>query len=248
MAKEITWLEYEWQLDGDPALFGVELSLYRTAPDAENPVLCYFCFEAEGSDTLSDSDIKRIESLAAKCVQKCCRQTAGFIQSGNTRQYYFYVSSKEQYDVLKTIADKEKRFVCKVAGRREPEWTTYFKLLYPDEAKYQTVRNGEVIAKYRDNGDNLEAARRINMHVYFRTEQQRILFEEAARQAGFAIGTPDERVEQELPYGATLHRVSTLQKPEIDEMTIRAIRIAGRWSGRLVYWDCAIVPKNITKR
>ena len=66
MAKESTWLEYEWRLDGDPALFGVELSLYRTAPDAENSVLCYFCFEAEGRDTLSDSDIKRIETVAAK--------------------------------------------------------------------------------------------------------------------------------------------------------------------------------------
>jgi len=245
MAKETTWLEYEWRLDGAPALFGVELSLYRKGPDPALPILCYFCCEKEGGE-LEAQDLKRIEALAAKCVRKV-GATAGFVQTGGMRQYYFYVASKEQYDSLKQIADKEKRIICKVAGRREPEWNTYFKLLYPDEAKYQTVRNGEVIKKYRDNGDNLEAARRINLHVYFSTEQQRIMYEAAARQGGFAIGTPDERSELELPYGATLHRISALNKPDIDAITIRAIHLAKELQGRLAYWDCAIVPKNIKK-
>ena len=248
MAKNSTWLEYEWRLDGREALFGVELALYRSAPDAKLPILCYFCCEAEGSDTLSDSDLKRIEGLAAKCVHKLGRPAAGFVQTGNTRQYYYYVPDKEQYDILRSIADKERKLACKVAGKREEDWTTYFKLLYPDEAKYQTVRNREIIAKYRENGDNLDAARRLNLHVFFRTEQHRLMYEEAARQAGYAIGTPQVRSELELPYGATLHRISTLKKQDVDSVTIRAIRIAQRMEGRLAYWDCAIVPKNINKR
>lgn len=248
MAKETTWLEYEWRLDGAPALFGAELSLYRNAPDPENPVLCFFCCEAAGARELSPGDIRRIEALAAKCVHKTGCPTCGFVQTGNMRQYYFYVPDKERYEILKVIADKEKKLICKVAGKSEPEWTTYFKLLYPDEAKYQTVRNGEIIAKYRENGDNPDAGRRINLHVYFRTEQQRLMYEEAARNAGFAIGAPDERSELELPYGATLHRISTMNKADIDAITVKAIRLAQEYNGRLAYWDCAIVPKNITKR
>lgn len=248
MAKESTWLEYEWRLDGKDALFGVELALYRSAPDEKLPILCYFYCEARGSDEISDSDLKRIEGLASKCVRKLGRPTVGFVQTGNTRQYYFYVPGKEEYEQLRAIAEKEKKLICKAAGKREPEWTTYFKLLYPDEAKYQTVRNREIIAKYRQNGDNLEAARRINLHVFFRTEQMRLMYEEAARQAGYAIGTPQERSELELPYGATLHRISTLKKQDIDAVTIRAIRIAQRMEGRLAYWDCAIVPKSFSKR
>lgn len=248
MAKENNWLEYEWRLDGAPALFGVELSLYREAPDPERPVLCFFCCEAQGAPLLSPGDIKRIESLAAKCVRRLGSPACGFVQTGNMRQYYFYVPDKEKYEILKAIANREKKLVCKVAGKSEPEWTTYFKLLYPDEAKYQTVRNGEIIEKYRRNGDNLDAGRRINLHVYFRTEQQRLLYEEAARSAGFAIGAPDERSELELPYGATLHRISTLNKADIDSITVKAIRIAQEYTGRLAYWDCAIVPRHITKR
>ncbi len=248
MAKQSTWLEYNWRLDGRAALFGVELELYRSAPDPKLPILCYFCCEAEGRDELTETDIKRIEALGAKCVRKLGQPAAGFVQAGNTRQYYFYVPGKEQYDILRAIAEKERKLVCKVAGKREAEWTTYFKLLYPDEAKYQTVRNREVIAKYRANGDATEAARRINLHVFFKTEQHRLMFEEAARQAGYAIGTPEERSELELPYGATLHRISTLELADIDSVTIRAIRIAQRMEGRLAYWDCAIVPKNISKR
>ena len=248
MSKDTTWLEYEWKLDGRDALFGVELSLYRAAPDESLPLLCYFCCEAPGKEELSPQDIKRIEGLASKCVRKISRPTAGFVQAGNTRQYYFYVSSREQYEQLRAIAEKERKLDCKVAGKHEEDWTTYFKLLYPDEAKYQTVRNREVIAKYRANGDALDSARRINLHVFFRTEQHRLMFEEAARQAGYAIGTPEERSELALPYGATLHRISTLNEREIDSVTIRAIRIAQRMEGRLAYWDCAIVPKSISKR
>lgn len=247
MAKETTWLEYEWKLDGSDALFGVELTLYKTAPDPALPFLCYFCCEAEGRELLAESDVKRIEGLAAKCVRRLGRPVAGFVQSGNMRQYYFYVASKEQYETLRSIAEKEKKLACKVAGKREEDWTTYFKLLYPDEAKYQTVRNREVIAKYRENGDNTEAARRLNLHVFFRTEQHRLMYEEAARQAGYAIGTPQERSELELPYGATLHRISTLKTRDVDAVTIRAIRIAQKMDGRLAYWDCAIVPKSMKR-
>ena len=248
MAKETTWLEYDWRLDGRPALFGVELGLYRTAPDAKLPILCYFCCEAPGKEELTDSDLKRIEGLASKCVRKIGQPAAGFVQSGNTRQYYYYVPGKEQYELLRAIAEKERKLTCKVAGKREDDWTTYFKLLYPDEAKYQTVRNREVVQKYRENGDQLDAARRINLHVFFRTEQHRLMYEEAARQAGYAIGAPEERSELELPYGATLHRISTLELQDIDSVTIRAIRIAQRMEGRLAYWDCAIVPKSISRR
>ena len=134
MANDGTWLEYEWRLDGNDALFGVELALYRSAPDSAVPLLCYFCCKADGQE-LTEADTKRMSMLAQKCVKKTEQPCAGFVQTGNMRQYYFYVPSKTEYEALKEIASKEKKLECRVGGKREEDWATYFKLLYPDAAK-----------------------------------------------------------------------------------------------------------------
>lgn len=248
MAKEITWLEYDWRLDGEQALFGVELSLYRKAPDASRPYLCYFCFQTIDEHKLLPADIKRITGIASKLVRHIGVHPAGFVQTGALRQYYFYVASKQEYDQLKAASAKERKYLCRVGGKREEDWATYFHLLYPNEVKYQTVTNREQIEKLKKSGDNPEASRRINLHVAFRTEQQRILFEEASRQAGFAIGSPEYHSDFELPHGSVLYRISTLKNEEIDNVTVRAIKLAQMMEGRLLYWDCNIVPRSVTKR
>ena len=248
MAKQNSWLEYDWQLDGEPAVFGVELSFYRTAPDEEHPFLCYFCCQTPDERKLQPADIKRAAELASKCAKKTGVSPAGFVQMGSMRQYYFYTSSKDEYDILKDISEKEKKLFCRVGGKREDDWATYFQLLYPNEVKYQTVKNREQVEKLRSIGDNTDAARRINIHLSFRTEQQRLLFEESARRAGYAIGAPEFNSESELPNGVVVYRISTLKQDEIDAVTVRAIRLAQKLEGMLVYWDCNIVPRSVTKR
>jgi hypothetical protein len=248
MAKKSTWLEYDWRLDDDPAHFGVELALYRTAPDEKHPLLCYFCCEALGDKPLTPKLEKRAASLAAKCAKKTKLRPAGFVQTGNMRQYYFYTADKSEYDVLKAIAEKEKKLLCRVGGKREEDWATYFKLLYPTEVKYQTVKNREQIKKLRSIGDNTKATRRINLHVCFRTEQQRLMFEETARRAGFAIGSPEYNSDTDLPNGLVIYRISTLEQDDIDALTVRVIKLAQGEEGKLLYWDCNIVPASVQKR
>ncbi|MBO4562423.1 MAG: DUF695 domain-containing protein [Clostridia bacterium] len=243
-----TWLEYNWQLDGNEAYFGVELSYYRKAPDEKHPLLCYFCCETTNGGALTPADEKRIEQLAAKCKRRTRIQPAGFVQSGNMRQYYFYTASKEEYDVLKDVAEKEKKLLCRVGGKREDDWATYFQLLYPNEVKYQTVKNREQVKKLHSIGDNIEASRRINLHVCFRTEQQRLMFEETARNAGFAIGGAEFLSESDLPNGVVIYRISSLKREDIDSVTVRVIKLAQKMEGRLSYWDCNIVPRSVAKR
>ena len=127
---------------------------------------------------------------------------------------------------------------------KEPRWQSYFKLLYPNAAKYQTVLNGEFIQLMEKRGDNVDAARRLNLHMFFPTEPQRLLFSEQARLSGFAIGDALYKPEQEMPYGVILHRVSTLMKQDLDGVTTRAIRLAEKYDGSMTYMDSASVPKR----
>ena len=248
MAKRTSWLEYDWRLEGDAAHFGVELSFYRTAPDEKRPLLCYFCCQTVDDKPLTPKLIKRAEALAKACARRTKTRPAGFVETGNMRQYYFYTADKEGYDILKAVAEKEKKLLCRVGGKHEEDWATYFKLLYPSEIKYQTVKNREQIKKLHSIGDNTEATRRINLHVAFRTEQQRLMFEETARRAGFAIGDAEYISEGELPNGVVLYRISTLKQDDIDTLTVRVIKLAQGMEGRLLYWDCNIVPRSVSKR
>lgn len=246
MTKKNTWLEYDWRLNGADALFGVELALYHDAPDEKRKVLAFIYCCSKDSEVLDAADVKRAEKVARNCVKSIDSPCAGFIQTGNMRQYYFYLSDKKEYDALKAVANKEKKLSCRVGGKNEPGWDTYFKLLYPDAAKLQTVRNGETIEKLRANGDSSEP-RRLNLHVFFRGEPLRLQFEDEARKAGFAIGSSEYRSESEFPYGVVLHRICPLIKREVDAVTVLAIRIAERFGGKLMYWDCPIVPQAAAK-
>lgn len=248
MAAKSEWLEYIWELNGEETYFGVELSLYRRAPDPEAPLLVYLCCQTTDEHDLGPADIKRIEDAAARCARRCGAVPAGFIQADSMRQYYFYVADKEQYDIIKEIAAKEKKLFCRVGGKREENWATYFNLLYPDELKYQTVRNREQVKKLRAIGDNTDAARRINLHMGFRTEQDRLVFEETARRAGYAIGSPEYHPDADHPNGVVVYRISTLRRRDIDGVTIRSIVLARQCVGKLLYWDCNIVPRSVSKR
>lgn len=248
MASKTTFIEYYWPIEGEEARFGVELSLYKTAPDSGHPLLVYMCFQTRSDEDLTNADRKRAEDISKKCAKRTGIIPAGFIEAGSQRQYYFYLADQTQYGMLKDIAAREKKLVCRIGGKTEENWVTYFNLLYPDERKYQTVKNGEQIRKMERMGDNSSAARRINLHVGFKTEQQRIMFEEAARHAGFAIGNPESQPENEYPNGAVVHRISTLERREIDAVTLRVIGLAAKEEGKLLYWDCNIVPKSVTKR
>ena len=74
------------------------------------------------------------------------------------------------------------------------------------------------------------------------------MFEESARQAGYAIGSPEYHSDFELPNGTVLYRISTLKRDDIDALTVRTVKLAQSMEGRLLYWDCNIVPKSVTKR
>ncbi|MBR6007431.1 MAG: DUF695 domain-containing protein [Clostridia bacterium] len=235
-------LEYDWRLDGESAKFSVDLALYDRAPDEEHTILAFVgCFSNREGRELTAGELRHIDSFIAKCERKVKPLIGGYIEKATIRQYYFYLASRDDYEKLKTLAERERGFDCRIGGKLEPEWTSYFRILYPDAAKYQTVRNEEQIGLLYERGDS-EAPRRLNLHLFFATPQARHAFEEAALQEGFAIGEAEELESGDLPCGIVLHRICALRKRDIDTVTVQAIRAAERFGGCLRYWDCPIVP------
>lgn len=241
-AAKPDFLEYDWRLDGEPAHFLVDLSLYDRAADGAYPVLAFLaCSSNKEGCALSASEQKHIDSFAAKCVKKLDALMAGYIEKDGIRQYYFYLPTKDEYLELRAFAEKQSAFTCRIGGKKEQDWSSYFRILYPDEAKYQTVRNEEQIIELYESGDS-DAPRRLNIHLAFPNHPARSRFCEDALSEGFAVGGTDERENEALACAVLLYRICALKKPDVDAVTIQAIRLAEKYGGRLLFWDCPIVP------
>lgn len=240
--RESTFLQYDWRLDGEYASFTVDLALYDRAPDPAYPILAYVgCSSLDEGSGLGAGDLRRINAFEAKCRRRLDAVLAGMIETDALRQYYFYLPSRSVYEELKQLSEKKPGFSCKVGGKKEEDWASYFRILYPDDAKYQTVRNSEILEQHYDRGDS-EVPRRLNLHMGFMNDPARKAFIDAARQEGFAVGEYEDFDSDELPYGVVLHRICAFRKFDIDAVTIQAIRIAERSEGKLLFWDCPIVP------
>lgn len=57
------------------------------------------------------------------------------------------LTAKKSIRHFSSCFKKNCKLTVKLGCKSEPKWTTYFKLLYPDAAKLQTVRNKENIEK-----------------------------------------------------------------------------------------------------
>lgn len=245
MAYMPAWFDYDWPLDGREARFRADLAL-AAAPQETRPVLIYVSCESkrQKAESLNALETGRAEAVCRKCIKALSPFYAGYIETGAQRQYYFYVKEEALLDEADRIAEKELFMECRAGMQQEPGWTTYKKLLYPDAAKLQTEDNRKRIALMAEHGDNVAAARRIALFLFFPTETAMLLFSEQARLAGFAVGDPVFTPEFDRAYGVRIMRIAPLKKAELDAMTTRAIRLAEKFGGELRYWEAPMARRG----
>lgn len=241
MAKT-NWLQYDWNVRGVPAIFTVDMS-YGAPVEGYQTLLWLSCVSKRAKATAFDAGEIRAAEKALKRAMSALDGAlyVGCIDLPAQRQYYFYTEREEDLELMHS---KEKKLDLDCGRAHEPRWQTYFKLLYPDIAKSQTVENARMIQLFASKGDQLHATRRVSLFVFFHTEPTRLMFEEEARLNGFAIGNPLFKPEQEMAYGTTIYCLSSLQKRAVDAITTRVIRIAQAMDGMLMGWNCPIVQKN----
>lgn len=240
------WVEYEWNVRGERALFGVDLSLADNAPDAARPIMLRLSSTGRKprSESLNESELRSCRRILARCGKTVDGVYAGFIKRSCQWDCFFYVASVKCQDMAEDAADAEQKVITRVECAEDTHWKTYFKILYPDAAKYQTILNREYIGELVKNGDRAAVPRRLNLYMYFPTRPLQVLFCEQARISGFAIGNSVYSPEQELSYGVVLHCISALNPLDVDAVTTRAIRVSEKYDGTLVYWDCSLIASK----
>lgn len=244
MKKEIElseWYEYDWHYKGQEALYCVNLTYDGREGDLP-PVLVSLVCKCRRRG-LSDSEYKRYEHLRDKLIKKCGLVYVGLTETNDHVSFFFYAHDHEvttELDrALRHIADRVS-YDC----RYDREHEFYRGILLPDAAKIFTEQNRHHLRVFEQNGDCMHAERKVNFHVMFPTESERILFAEEIRLAGFANMGTEYTPEKELTHGIKICKMISLQKADIDDATSRIIHIAEKYGGKLDFWDCVLVPKR----
>jgi len=237
------WFFYDWQMEGDPAAFAVDTHL-AAKPHPSRPVLMHVRCEMHDEAPLTPRGIRHIERIEKKCLKALSPLYAGYVQDAHRRVMFFYVDAASRLDDAEATFARERLLYCEAGCADDPEWSTYYQLLYPDAAKLYTATNRKSIDLYRQSGDHNPATRRVTLHMFFPMEQLVAQFAAEARLAGFAIGDTEFNPDLDEAYGVRLYIITSLDKRAIDGCTSTAIYIAERYCGRLLYWDCPVIPKT----
>ena len=247
MAKKVLvgsvpdWYEYDWRYKGQEALYCVSLN-YDGNDDVLGSILV--TLECKGGRRgLSDGQYRSYEVLRDKLIKKCGMTNVGLIETHDAVSFFFYA---ESHDVTEPVDKALRHLADRVSYdcRTDAEHEFYKTILLPDTAKLFTEQNRHHLRVFEENGDCMHAERKVNFHLGFPSEASRILFEEQARLSGYAIGKAEYIPENETPHGSLAMLMTSLLKANIDDATTRLIRIAEKYEGRLLFWDCVLVPKR----
>lgn len=233
------WYEYDWRYNGVDAEYCVDVSYDGREDELPEVLLSMRC--KGGKKGLTESGYRRYEKLRDKLIKKCALVYVGLIETREAVYFFFYTESHDVTACIdKIIRHMEDRVSYDCRYDREKDM--YRNNLIPDAAKLYTEENREHLRMFEKNGDCMTAARRVNFHVAFPSEPLRILFEEQARLSGYAIGVPEYSPEKETAYGVVVYKMLALNKPDMDDATTRIITIAQKHEGKLMFWDCVLIP------
>ena len=129
------------------------------------------------------------------------------------------------------------------AHASEPHFTTYYRFLYPDDAKLQSVENAAYIEAMRKRGGDLDTVRRVNLTLGFFTVEDRSAFLKEVPKLGFTTSGTAWEAESTHPATCVITGFTPLLLPKLNRFTARAISAAAPLEGMLTDIDAEVVSR-----
>ena len=242
MNNEI-WFEYNWKLRGAPAQFHVDMP-FLPEPEILNTRNRLISISCTFHKKPSFFERRQIQATLRK-IDTAVRDSsvfAGYIELSDSTWYYYYTSDSRLlvsvHEVLAGI--RSPKWDCTLSD--EPDHETYYRLLCPDTARWQSHNNRIYTESLKKRGDDLSQPRRVSLHVCLPVLGKNDSFFDDAKQLGFAIGSVDCNESYQLPYSISLHTISPVSEERLTELTTAAIRLAERHAGVFERVDTEFVP------
>ena len=151
------WLTYEWEYKGERATFRVDMQYWELLPVLSYSQLIYVC--AAPKDPMANGFNKveqyRFRTLRHRLIDELEGRAiyVGNVYTDNLRCLYFYAAETDVIQQASTICREYGMLAITCAHASEPHFTTYYKFLYPDDARLQSVENAAYIVDFIKQAD-----------------------------------------------------------------------------------------------
>lgn len=242
------WLRYEWEWEQRPITVQVDLQYWQLLPTLAYSHLVYISCAPRNPRAI-DFSRQEERSLAAlyDALQDVLQGNAihvGLIEAEGFRQFYFYTDDPSLLNRASALCRAEPKLRTTYGQVEEPHYTTYYRFLFPDDAKLQSVENAEFIQDVSRHGGDLELVRRIEMLMAFPSFEGRESYIRMLPQLGLSEGVSQTIDHPTHPYQVVVHGYSTLRLPDLNRCTARAVRAAAPFDGILDTIDAEFIERH----
>lgn len=242
------WLRYEWEWEQSPITIQVDMQYWQLLPTLGYSHLIYIACAPRNSYSESFS---RVEEKSLAALYDALLDTlqgsslhVGLVEASALRQYYFYADDPSLLNKASALCRAEPKLRTTYGQVEEPNYATYYRFLFPDDAKLQSVENAEYIQKVSREGGDLTLVRRVEMLMAFPSFEGRESYIRDLPKIGLSVGVTETAEHPTHPFRVTVRGYSTLLLPDLNHCTARAIRAAAVYDGMLEGLDADFVEKH----
>ena len=241
------WLTYEGDFHGERATFRVDMQYWELLPVLSYSQLIYVCVAPKDAMAKGFNGVEQyrfrllrhrlIDELEGRAIH------VGSVYTDTLRALYFYAAETDVIQVASAICRDFGMLAITCAHASEPHFTTYYRFLYPDDMRLQSVENAAYIEAMRKKGSDLDMVRRVNLTLCFLTVEDRGAFLKEVPRLGFTPGGTFWDGESTHPACCTVSGFTALQLPKLNRFTARAISAAAPLEGMLMDIDAEFVSR-----
>ena len=241
------WLTYEWEYRGERATFRVDMQYWELLPVLSYSQLVYVCVSprdplAKGFNGMEQYRFRQlrhrlIDELEGRAIH------VGSVYTDTLRTLYFYAAEAETIQLASAICREYGMLAITCAHASEPHFTTYYRFLYPDDMRLQSVENAAYIEAMRKRGGDVNMVRRVDLTMCFLTIEDRGAFLKDVPRLGLTPGGTFWDGESTHPACCTVSGFTTLELPRLNRFTARAISAAAPLEGMLTDVEAEVVRR-----
>lgn len=241
-------LQYGWEWNQREAVFSVDLRYWELLPSLAYPYLITVVCEPLDSEakTFTLREQRRVEELR-RTLEELLKDHAvsvGAVSFSDLVRFYYYAADQTLMSNVITVCRNVTRLRVHCGCEQESRYTTYYRLLFPDDAKLQSIENAAYIESVREQDGDLTLVRRIRLNMAFPTEEACDAFLPTIPLAGFTMGKRKSVSHPTHPYRVELLGFSTLQLHDLNRCTTRAIHAALPFDGVLDDLEAEFIPRT----
>lgn len=244
-----SWESYPAFVDGNPAMFFLNMGLIQVAPIADAPALYLAKIQMtdpgpNGVGTTAEAEaFNPIGDAICEAAASAGYHFAGRVRCDGHWELGFYGAAGGDFPaVLDAVGPQLSALSIMVGGGDDPQWGFLLEYLAPDRERWQWILDHRVVDQLIEAGDDPSKPRPVDHTAHFPNVESLNHFVRAAEGLGFkeTQRREDSTRDDGLPWTLEVQRNDTVDVDTIHDVVMGLIELVEEHNGDYDGWACPV--------